>query len=449
MSVSRKLFVTMASFIVAMGLIYAFVTQIVVRDSLELMVETTRRKEIEELSNLFASYYEKNNGSWDGVQQVHVSKQFWNSHQSASFVLLSPEKKRLYVAGDASYQTVTMFGIRSSVRMAGETIAFLYYYDPEVACISKLRIGILDSVTFLLFADATVFALLSLLIAYGLSKRLTAPLRLLIPAIDRLGKGEFGIQAPVVTKDEYGKVAKAFNEMSKQLQRAENVRRNLVADVAHELRTPLTIIRGKLDLVQQGGRPIEPESLLPLQDELIRLTRLVDDLHQLSLAEAKKLPLERKPTHIPALLRRIIDRITPDAERKGIEITLTCSTDMATVNVDPNRMTQVLLNLLVNSVRYTPSGGNVSITVEEETARNEESGFLRITITDTGIGIEPEHLPFLFDRFYRTDEARTRNSGGMGLGLAIAKEFVLAHNGTIEVESSPGQGTTFIVKLPY
>jgi two-component system sensor histidine kinase BaeS len=192
----------------------------------------------------------------------------------------------------------------------------LYYYDPEVAYISKLKIGILDSVTVLLFAGATVFVLLSLLIAYWLSKRLTAPLRLMIPAIDRLGKGEFGIQAPVVTEDEYGKVAKAFNEMSKQLQRAENVRSNLVADVAHELRTPLTIIRGKLDLVQQGGRPIEPESLLPLQDELIRLTRLVDDLHQLSLAEAKKLPLERKPTHIPALLRRIIDRITPDAAER-------------------------------------------------------------------------------------------------------------------------------------
>ncbi|BCU81926.1 hypothetical protein JIR001_17090 [Polycladomyces abyssicola] len=243
--------------------------------------------------------------------------------------------------------------------MGGETVAFLYYYDPEVAYISRLRTGILDSVTFLLLAGATVFILLSLLIAYWLSKRLTAPLRMLIPAIDRLGKGEFGIQAPVVTKDEYGKVAKAFNEMSEQLQLAENVRRNLVADVAHELRTPLTIIRGKLDLVQQSGRPIEPESLLPLQDELIRLTRLVDDLHQLSLAEAKKLPLEGKPMHIPALLRRIIDRINPDAERKGIEITLTCSTDTPTIHVDPNRMTQVFLNLIVNAVRYTPSGGTV------------------------------------------------------------------------------------------
>lgn len=279
MSVSRKLFVTLASFIVGMSFVFAFVTQIVLRDSLNVMVEAARRKEIEKLSNLFIGYYQKHNRSWSGVQQVHVSPEIWNSDRDAGFVLLSQEHKRLYIAGDSSYESVTRFGLKSKVRIDGETIAFLYYYDPEVAYISKLRMGILDSVTILLFAGATVFVLISLLVAYWLSKRLTAPLRLLIPAIDRLGKGEFGIQAPVVTEDEYGKVAKAFNEMSIQLQCAEDARRNLVADVAHELRTPLTIIRGKLELLQQGGRSIEPESLLPLQDELIRLTRLVDDLH--------------------------------------------------------------------------------------------------------------------------------------------------------------------------
>ncbi|MFC7441566.1 sensor histidine kinase [Laceyella putida] len=448
MSVSRKLFVAMASFIVAMSLVFAFVTQIVLRDSLDLMVKAARRKEMGELSNRFARYYEKNGSSWDGVRQVNVGKEIGTDNRDASFVLLSRNQKILYAAGDASYGSVTKMGIRSGVRVGGETIAFLYYYDPGVAYISRLRMGIRDSTTFLLFAGATVFVLIALLVAYWLSKRLTAPLRLLIPVIDRLGKGEFGVQAPVVTEDEYGKVAKAFNKMSKQLRRAEDVRRNLVADVAHELRTPLTIIRGKLDLVQQGGRPIAPESLLPMQDELIRLTRLVDDLHQLSLAEAKKLPLERQPTDIPALLRRIIDRITPDADSKGIEITLTCIADSATIHVDPNRMTQVFFNLLVNAVRYTPEGGSVNVTVEKETARNGGSGVLRIVIADTGIGIEPEHLPFLFNRFYRTDGARTRNSGGMGLGLAIAKEFVLAHNGTIEVESRPGQGTAFTVNLP-
>lgn len=265
----------------------------------------------------------------------------------------------------------------------------------------------------------------------------------MIPAIDRLGKGELGIQAPVVSRDEYGKTAKAFNQMSKQLQQAEEARKNLVADVAHELRTPLTVLQGKLEWIQQRGQPVRPENLLPLQDELIRLNRLVDDLHQLSLAEAKKLPLDQKPTDLPVLLRRIIDRIQPDADRKGVEIRLHCDAGIPPISVDPHRITQVFLNLLTNALRYTPPGGSVKVDITKK-----KEG-LQIQVSDTGVGIPPEHLPHLFNRFYRTDESRTRNKGGMGLGLAIAREFVLAHHGNIEVESTPDQGTTFIVELPF
>lgn len=443
MSVSRKLFITIASFIVAMCLVFTFVTQIVLRDSLNLMVEASRKKEMETLSELFAGYYEKNGGSWGGIQQAEVSKEV---SREVSLLLLSREGKPLYTAGDADVDSITMFGIRNRMEMNGKTIAILYYHDPQVDFLSKLQMGIRDSTTFLLIAGATVFVLISLLVAYWLSRRLTAPLRLLLPVIDRLGKGEFGIQAPSVTPDEYGKVAIAFNVMSNQLQRAEEVRRNLAADVAHELRTPLTILQGKLELVQQSGRSIQPESLLPLQDELIRLSRLVDDLHQLSLAEAKKLPLERKPTDIPALLRRVIDRICSDADRQGVEIKFTGSTNTSPVHVDPNRMTQVFLNLLTNAVRYTPPGGTVHIATTEKREQHKDS--YQITIADTGVGIEPEHLPHLFNRFYRTDESRARNRGGMGLGLAIAKEFISAHNGSIAVESNPRQGTTFTIEFP-
>ncbi|RAL24089.1 sensor histidine kinase [Thermoflavimicrobium daqui] len=448
MSVSRKLFLTIASFIVAMSLVFTFVTEIVLRDALTLMVQSSRKKEVSELSKRFIDYYKKNKDSWNGVRQINISKEYRKGKQDTSILLFSKKLKLLYATEDANSEKATKYGIREVVRIDGQTIAFLYYYDPEIAYISKLRIGIQDSVKILPFAGATVFVLISLVVAYWLSKRLTTPLRLLIPIIDRLGEGQLGVQSPIVTNDEYGKVAQAFNKMSKQLQHAEDARKNLVADVAHELRTPLTIIQGKLDLIQQEGRSIEPENLLPMQDELIRLTRLVEDLHQLSLAETKKLPLDRKTTQFPSLLQRIIDRVTPDADSKEIKITLHYFTNTTVINVDPNRMTQVFLNLLINAVRYTPSGGSITLTVEEEIVQTQNKDFLRITITDTGAGIEPEHLPFLFNRFYRTDEARTRNSGGMGLGLAIAKEFVLAHKGTIDVKSSLGKGTTFIVKLP-
>lgn len=449
MSVRRKLFWAMASVIIAMSLIFVLITQFVVRASLDYMGLTDRHAEIGELSALFTEYYENNGGSWHNVERIRLDKAVFSAHRNASVMLLSPEWDQLYAAGDAVHEMIFRLGIRSAVESKGETVAYLYYYDEEVANVAKMRVGISSSVTFLLFASAIVIVIASLAVAFWLSKRLTAPLASLLPAIDRLGQGNLGIQVPVSAKDEYGKVAQSFNAMSYQLERAEEVRRNLVADVAHELRTPLTILRGHLDLIQHSGRAVDPEQLLPLQDELIRLTRLVDDLHLLSLAEARRLPFERKDTDVKKLLERVNDRIAVDTDRKEITVTMHCATDRTTVVIDPNRMTQVFLNLLVNAVRHTPAGGAIAIRLEEETASGKERDFLRISISDTGDGIDPEHLPYIFDRFYRTNEARTRNNGGMGLGLAIAKELVLAHQGMIEATSEPGRGSTFIVKLPF
>ncbi|HEU4962239.1 MAG TPA: ATP-binding protein [Bacilli bacterium] len=484
MSVRRKLFVSMASFILVMTLLFVLVTQVVVKASLAYMDWADRSQEIGLLEETFQAFYERNGNSWSGVRQVQIGEDWQGERRDASFRLLSPDGDELFAVGDASWFSaeetavdgalIRRLGIREDLKVAGETVAVLYYLDPEVANVSKLRIGISSSVAFLLLASALVFALVSLLVANWLSKRLTAPLRQLIPAIDRLGKGAFGVTAPITSKDEYGTVADAFNKMSAQLEHAESVRKNLVADVAHELRTPLTILRGHLELIQQSGRSIEPESLLPLQDELIRVSRLVDDLHQLSLAEAGKLPLERRLTDLIGLLKRILERVELDAADKSITLVMMrddeffvidasepLGTDASEplgidasmpimVEIDPYRMTQVFLNLLVNAVRYTPTGGTVTVTVsvERDEVSEEAPSRLRVKIADTGPGIAPEHLPFLFERFYRTEEARTRNSGGMGLGLAIAKQFVLAHEGTIEVESSLGQGTVFIVELP-
>jgi len=468
MSIRRKLFTAMASFILAMGVVFALTTHFVVRGILNVMLEVDRTDEIAAISGMLEQYYRDNGGSWDGVAQLSVLGRLETARPDAGVVLLDPERRTLYADGPVDRDEMIGLGVRSPVRINGETVATLHYYDREVGNLSKIRLGVTSSVTFLLFACAVVFVLISLTVAYRLSKKLTKPLDTLIPAIDRLKEGQFGVQVPVVSKDEFGTVAATFNDMSVRLKTAEQLRSNMVADVAHELRTPLTILRGHLDLMQQNGRPVEPVELLPIQDELIRLTRLVDDLHQLSLAEANKLPLERESTDMAGLLQRIVDRMAPDADGKGITIHLECRTGRTTAYVDPYRMMQVFFNLVVNAVKYTPSGGFVRIALRDddrETAQapstdrkagkavlidadRKPSDLLTITVTDTGPGIEPEHLPHIFERFYRTDEARARNRGGAGLGLAIAKQFVLAHNGDIEAQSRPGEGTTFIVRLP-
>jgi two-component system sensor histidine kinase BaeS len=447
MTVNRKIFVAITSFVISLAAIFILVTHFVIKESFEAMVGKARGEEVEEVSNRFIQYYVHNEDSWEGVQQLVLGQTSLGNTSDISLLLLSKDRKQLYAEGTARDKLVTNLGIKRLLHQNGQTIAYLYYYDPEVANMSKLRIGIPISVTFLLSASAIVFVLISLLVAYWIAKRITAPLRKLITAIDRLGQGELGTQAPVLSNDEYGKLAVAFNTMSAQLLQTETTRRNLVADVAHELRTPLTIVRGKLDMIQHSGSTIEPVSLLPLQDELIRLSRLVDDLHLLSLAEAKKLPLEKKPTNMVDLVRRVMNHVASDAAQKNIHLSLENDAQEHLIQVDQNRMTQVMLNLLVNAIRYTPEGGSVTVAVQERSARQEENTKLMITISDTGVGIEPEQLVNIFNRFYRTDEARTRNSGGMGLGLAIAREFVLAHNGTLEVDSTPGQGTVFIVEL--
>ena len=167
------------------------------------------------------------------------------------------------------------------------------------------------------------FSVLALLLGYGLSRMLTSPLIVLSSAIDRIGKGDRTTAIPVTTRDEYGKVAEALNGMAAGLERSEDVRRRLVADVAHELRTPLTILQGKMELLQQNGRAIAPEELLPMQDELIRLNALVNDLHQLSLAEAGKLPLNRIDTNLLALLERLVALFRSEAEEKDIALRIT------------------------------------------------------------------------------------------------------------------------------
>jgi two-component system sensor histidine kinase BaeS len=317
----------------------------------------------------------------------------------------------------------------------------------DMAGFLKLKTYILNSMLIESYRITGFSALVALLAGLWLTWKLTAPLKRLIPAIAKIAARDFTFQLPVTSKDEYGKVTQALNQMTDQLRHAEELRKNLVANVAHELRTPLSILQIQFENIQLSGKAVLPETLLPMQDELTRLAMLVEDLHQLTLAEAGKLPLDKKSTVLKQLLKRIIENIKLEANDKQIEITLMEIGSNGDVVVDSHRITQVFYNLLMNAIRYTLPGGNIKVWLGDNEQRKGIE-YTVVSIADTGIGIEKEQLPHIFERFYRVEGSRSRNTGGMGLGLAIAKQFVEAHQGFIEVDSEVGHGTTFKVFLP-
>jgi two-component system sensor histidine kinase BaeS len=291
------------------------------------------------------------------------------------------------------------------------------------------------------------FVAVGLLFSFWISGILTVPLRRLVEAIERVAQGDLDVSVPVQSKDEYGKVIQTFNEMTLRLREAEEVRRRLVADVAHELRTPLSIMRLKLENAQQSGQSVPPEMLLRIHDEVIRLGLLVEDLHDLSLAEAGRLALDCRPIDLAAKLEQIVEDVKMEGEENGLEIRFVANARPAMVMADPRRITQVFINLLTNAIRYTPAGGRISVELKDQ-VRDRQAVYTCVSVRDTGIGIPAEELAHLFDRFYRVAKDRSRHTGGSGLGLSIAHHWVKAHGGFIRVSSELGNGTEFTVYLP-
>ncbi|MFZ5816055.1 MAG: sensor histidine kinase [Bacillota bacterium] len=299
-------------------------------------------------------------------------------------------------------------------------------------------------------AAALRWSLWSGLAAFGLAglagalmaERITRTLRNLRDAAARLDLRDLSRRVPVEGGDEIAELATTFNRMCDRLEADERSRRQLLADTAHELRHPLAVLQGHLDLMQDGKVPLSQESLLPLQDEVIRLTRLVADLRDLSLAEVGRLSLHLSPVNPEELVHSLLTNMSPVAAAKGIELTGEVEAGTPALRADPDRLRQVLINLLANALHHTPPGGRILLR-----ARLEGREIL-FSVADTGPGIDPEDLPQIFDRFYRADKSRSRGTGGSGLGLAIVRSLVELHGGRVMVESAPGQGSCFTIRLP-
>ncbi|MBC2721720.1 ATP-binding protein [Desulfosporosinus sp.] len=395
------------------------------------------------------------------------------------------------------------------IKVKDQTVGYYWQENPLTANNNRLAKTIGTSIIQAMLIGLILTSIVALLLGMLLTRHFTKPLNHLMEAVRKVGKGDLSSRVQVKGNGDIAILAQDFNRMTEQLARNEEVRRNMVADIAHELRTPLSVILGKLESIQEGVLPSTPETILPIQDETLRLIRLVRDLQHLNLAEAGKLPMALQPVKLRQLVERIIEQFAIEFEER--ELRTEILGEVPEIIADPDRLTQVFVNLIGNALLHTPVGGTLRVVLaeidrfaEDETVTDGNSHRLRdvfrrigeradktdrtdrtdrtvkwvelneirekkeanprkvytgkdplkfadwvqVSVEDSGEGIPEEELEHIFDRFYRIDKARERESGGTGLGLAIAKEFIQAHGGSIYVKSKLGEGSCFTILLP-
>jgi signal transduction histidine kinase len=403
----------------------------------------------QDLYDELTEYYQVN-GGWEGINAIiAVGKAGPMGHRgvfAAPVTLLDANNTVVY--GGRRYQRGQILKLEPNqgvpIDIDGNTVGWLVFESfgervptnpesPESAFLGRVNQA---------FVIGAVGAIaVALLIGVLLARTISRPVRELTAATQMIADGELGHQVPVRRKDELGELAISFNQMSADLARSTELRRQMTADIAHELRTPLSLIMGYTEALSDGKLDGTPETFDILHEEAQHLNRLVDDLRTLSLADAGELSLNRRPVPPPALLQRVATAYAAQAKAKGVLLQVHADGDLGDVDVDPDRMAQVLGNLISNAMRHTPAGGEIVLSAE---ARSDS---VALAVHDTGVGIAPEHLPHIFDRFYRGDQSRYQENGESGLGLAIAKSIVEAHDGKISAASAPGAGTTVTVQL--
>lgn len=328
------------------------------------------------------------------------------------------------------------------ILVADRTVGTVLVGSMIEPALNPLDEDFLRSVNRSVLITAVAVGLVGLLLGSLLVRQITAPVGAMSAAAEAIAAGDLSRRVPAANDDEIGRLGRSFNRMAESLARAETLRRNMVADIAHELRTPLSVIQGNLEALLDGVFPLDREHVAAVHEETLLLNRLVSDLRDLALAEAGELRLERSPTAVAEMITQTVEGFQAQASEKGVTLAVELPAELPTVMGDEQRLAQVLHNLLSNGLRHTPMGGTVTVRA----ARVGDE--VQVAVADTGEGIPPEDLPYVFERFYRADRSRARTSGGSGLGLAIAKQIVEAHGGRIWARSWPGAGSTFAFSLP-
>ena len=299
------------------------------------------------------------------------------------------------------------------------------------------------SVSMSVLISGGIAGVIALLMGSLLFFQVTLPMRRLSRAAQGIAAGDLS-QRVLTSDDEVGQVARSFNAMAESLQRMEHQRQNMVADIAHELRTPLSVIQGNVEAMLDGVLPASPEELESIHQETVLLNRLIGDLRTLSLAEAGQLALDKQPLDLGELVTRVAEKYRLRAEEQSVTLSVQVTPNLPQVSADAGRIEQALVNLTENALRYGASDAGGRVTLGAHAVANG----VETWVSDTGPGIAPEDLPHVYERFWRSGKSRNRQTSGSGIGLALVKQLVEAHDGRVSVESAPGQGATFRIVLP-
>lgn len=462
------------------GLIISLLTTKATQSAFNLYTTRSGKIWAERLAPSLAGFYSQTN-SWQGVDIVIQQNFGWNNtetnstmmghgrgqggdHQFTGGEMMGVLGQRLILADslgtvvyDSSAEivgtqlTASQIEEGTPISVGEKEVGTLLITPNNLAELDNAASEFITSVKQAIISSAIIASLLAVLLGTLLFIQITAPMRKLRKAASAIAKGNLNERVNIQGKDEFAELGNTFNKMAENLSLAKTQRQQLMADVAHELRNPLTAIQGTLEAMQDGVLPSDKEQLDAIYSETLLLNRLIGDLRLLSLAETSQLKLELVKVEPSVLIREIVERAQPQAIPKNIDLKANIHENLPGLYLDPDRITQVINNLIANALRYAPQNGTVIVEALQESS----SAPFTLTVIDNGQGIDAKDLPHVFNRFYRADRSRSRSTGGSGLGLAIVKELVEAHGGTVSVESpiftdskQKGYGTKFIIEFP-
>lgn len=455
MKLSTKIISLMTLMAVLTGLIVGGVTLQLMSRSFDEYLMQTSKAEISVWEERYEAYYTENGNSWAGVQDEFSSSTVQTPYgvvrqqMELSVILIAPDgtiltcpdtesdkvglkvKTRLLEHGYPIYEegSQQLIGYLLPADYIGDR--FWYLTDSYLADTRRsVVLGVVATIV------------LAIILGWIFARNLTRPLDKLILSVRRIAQGSTNEKVDIENDDEIGELALAFNQMSTELSRANDARVQMFADISHELRTPITAIAGTLENKLVKNEACSPEDLSALYDEMLRLGGMVTELQNISRLDAGHMPISKTLIDFKSFVEDFVVLFEADAETRNITVKVEFADKLPYCYADPERLKQIVLNLVSNALRYTTDGGVVILN-----AWADKEYFI-FSVADTGIGMSEEECQHVFDRFYRSDRSRARETGGTGLGMAITQGLVLAHDGKIEVKSQKDVGTTFTVYLP-